>query len=270
VSGATTALRQAGSSTKGTLEQGGDMLLLTARTIDSAVRPPYIYGTQFLRQCVFLLKHCWLPLMISTVVFGLGAPGLQGGNFLQLFGVLDRLGGLFVIASIREFAPFVTAVVMAGVGGASIVADLGARKIREELDALEVMGVDPIKNLVVPRFLALIVMTAIFDVFALIFGIVGGGIATVVLHGSIDSFISTLLQNASVTDLWGSLIKTGCFGGIIAIVSCYKGMTASGGAAGVGRAVNQSVVIELLVVFAFNVVFTQMLLATHPELTALK
>ena len=91
-----------------------------------------------------------------------------------------------------------------------------------------------------------------------------------VLHGSLNSYVSTLLQTATVTDLWGSLFKTGCYGGIIAIVACYKGMTASGGAAGVGRAVNQAVVIMLLVVFAFNVVFTQMLLSTHPELTALK
>jgi phospholipid/cholesterol/gamma-HCH transport system permease protein len=246
------------------------MLVLAARTIESAIRRPYTYPVQFLRQCVFLFQHCWLPLLISTVVFGFGAPGLQGGNFLQLFGAIDRLGGVFVIASIREFAPFVTAVVVAGVGGSSIVADLGARRIREELDALEVMGVDPIKNLVVPRFLALIVMTSVFDVFALIFGIVGGAIATVVLNGSLTGFFATLLSNATVTDLWGSLVKTACFGGIIAIVSCYKGLTASGGAAGVGRAVNQAVVIELLVVFAFNVVFTQMLLATHPEINVLK
>src|SRR5262245_40466884 len=171
------------------------MIVLSAKTVDSAFRPPYSYGVQFLRQCVFLLQHCWLPLLISTVVVGFGAPGLQGGNFLQLFGVLDRLGGLFVIASIREFSPIVTAVVMAGVGGASIVADLGARKIREELDALEVMGVDPIKNLVVPRFLAVVVMTSVLDVLALICGIVGGAVATVVLHGSMASYVSTLLQN---------------------------------------------------------------------------
>jgi phospholipid/cholesterol/gamma-HCH transport system permease protein len=246
------------------------MLVLSARTIGSAVRAPYSYGVEFIRQCVFLLEHCWLPLLISTVVFGFGAPGLQGGNFLQLFGAIDRLGGVFVISSIREFAPFVTAVVMAGVGGSSIVADLGARRIRDEIDALEVMGVDPIKNLVVPRFLALVFMTSVFDVFALIFGIVGGALATVVLHGTLTGYVATLLSNATVPDLWGSLVKTACFGGIIAIVSCYKGLTASGGAAGVGRAVNQAVVIELLVVFAFNVVFTQLLLATHPNLDVLK
>ena len=83
-----------------------------------------------------------------------------------LFGANDRLGGFFVLASIREFAPFVTAIVLAGVAGTAITADLGARKIREELDALQVLGVDPVKNLVVPRFLALMLVTGLFDVFA--------------------------------------------------------------------------------------------------------
>ena len=256
--------------TKSILEQVGNMVILTGKTIVAAVRPPYPYGAEFVGQFMFALRLCWFPLLISTVAFGYEAPGLQAADFLVLFGALDRLGGFFVLASIREFAPFVTAVVLAGVAGTAITADLGARKIREELDALEVMGVDPVKNLVVPRFLALVVMTAVFDIFAVIFGILGGAIATVVLHGSMSSYLSTLLQTATVIDLWGSLLKTACFGGIIAIVACYKGMTASGGAAGVGRAVNQAVVIMLLVVFAFNVVFTQMLLATHPELTALK
>src|SRR3954468_4413331 len=83
-------------------------------------------------------------------------------------------GGVFILASVREFAPFVTAVVVAGVAGTAITADLGARKIREELDALQVLGVDPIKNLVVPRFLSLMIITGLLDIFALLFGIVGG------------------------------------------------------------------------------------------------
>jgi phospholipid/cholesterol/gamma-HCH transport system permease protein len=248
----------------------GDMLVLTARTVRSVVQPPYGYGVQFIQQCAFLLRLCWLPLLVSTVVLGYGAPGLEGGNFLALFGTLDRLGGAFVVASIREFAPFVTAVVLAGVGGASITADLGARKIREELDALEVLGVDPIKHLVVPRFLALTLMTGLFDVFAAIFGIVGGVLATLVLHGSLAPFFATLLNNATVVDLAGSMIKTSCFGAIIAIVCCYKGMTASGGAEGVGRAVNQAVVIAFLAIFVFNALFTQLLLATHPSISVLK
>jgi phospholipid/cholesterol/gamma-HCH transport system permease protein len=252
------------------LDEGGDLLILTGKTIVAAARPPYIYGAEFLQQCVFLARLCWLPLMISTIVFGYGAPGLQGGNFLILFGALDRLGGVFVIASIREFAPFVTAVILAGVGGTAITADLGARKIREELDALQVLGVNPVKSLVVPRFLALMIMTGLFDVFALIFGIAGGALATLTFHADLAPFFATLFDQATVTDLWASLLKTTIFGAIIAIVSCYKGMTASGGAEGVGRAVNQGVVIEFLAIFAFNAAFTQVLLATHPDLSVLK
>ena len=175
-----------------------------------------------------------------------------------------------MLASIREFAPFVTAIILAGVGGTAITADLGARKIREELDALQVLGVDPIKNLVVPRFLALMIVTGLFNMYALIFGIFGGVLATLTFHAPLGPFFATLLTNASTTDLWGSVVKTLLFGAIIAIVSCYKGMTASGGAEGVGRAVNQGVVIAFLGIFAFNYVFTQTLLATHPEISVVK
>jgi phospholipid/cholesterol/gamma-HCH transport system permease protein len=175
-----------------------------------------------------------------------------------------------VLASIREFAPFVTAIVVAGVAGTAITADLGARKIREELDALQVLGVDPVKNLVVPRFLALMIVTGLFDVYAILFGLFGGLVANAVNHQPVGPFFANLLTNASIPDLWGSVLKCTLFGAIIAVVCCYKGMTASGGAAGVGRAVNSAVVIATLGVFAFNYVFTQTLLATHPEILNIK
>src|SRR5947199_171393 len=179
--------------TKNLLEEVGDMMILTGKTVLSALRPPYPYGGEFVSQFLFALKLCWFPLLVSTVAFGYGAPGLQAANFLVLFGALDRLGGFFVLASIREFAPFVDAIVLAGVAGTAITADLG-----------------------------------------------------------------------------GSVLKTTMFGAIIAIVCCYKGMTASGGAEGVGRAVNQAVVIAFLGVFSFNYVFTQTLLATHPEIQVIR
>ncbi|MGH2885752.1 MAG: MlaE family ABC transporter permease [Solirubrobacteraceae bacterium] len=254
---------------KGLLEEVGNMMILTGKTLVSAVRPPYPYGPEFVGQFMFALRLCWFPLLISTIAFGYEAPGLQAANFLVLFGALDRLGGFFVLASIREFAPFVDAIVLAGVAGTAITADLGARKIREELDALQVLGVDPIKNLVVPRFLALMLVTGLFDVYAVIFGIFGGILATLVNHAALGPFFATFFNNAETTDLWGSVVKTTLFGAIIAIVCCYKGMTASGGAEGVGRAVNQAVVIAFLGVFAFNYAFTQTLLATHPEITTI-
>jgi phospholipid/cholesterol/gamma-HCH transport system permease protein len=252
------------------LEEVGDMMILTGRTITAALRPPYPYGGEFVSQFLFALRLCWFPLLLSTVALNYAAPGLQAANFLTLFGALDRLGGIFVLAAIREIGPNVTAIVLAGVAGTAITADLGARKIREELDALQVLGVDPVKNLVVPRFLALMLVTGLFDIYAVLFGLFGGLLAELVEGQPLGPFWNTLFANASTTDLWGSVLKCTIFGAIIAIVCCYKGMTASGGAEGVGRAVNQAVVVAFLAIGAFNYTFTQMLLATHPNLLVIK
>jgi phospholipid/cholesterol/gamma-HCH transport system permease protein len=252
------------------LEEFGDMMILTGRTIVSALRPPYPYGGELVSQFLFALRLCWFPLLISTVCICYAAPGLQAANFLTIFGALDRLGGFFVLGAVREIGPSVTAIVVAGVAGTAITDDLGARKVREELDALQVLGVDPVKNLVVPRFLALMVVTGLFDIYSLLFGIFGGIAAELVNGQPLGPFWGTLFANASTTDLWGSVLKTTLFGAIVAIVCSYKGMNASGGAQGVGTAVNEAVVIAFMGVFAFNYVFTQTLLATHPQILVIK
>ncbi|HTA96416.1 MAG TPA: ABC transporter permease [Solirubrobacteraceae bacterium] len=252
------------------LEEVGDMVLLTSRTVSSALRPPYPYGEEFVWQFLFVLRMVWFPLLVTTFAINYGAPGLQAANFLRIFGATDRLGGFFVLAAIREIGPLITSIVLAGIAGTAITADLGARKIREELDALQVLGVDPVKNLVVPRFLALMLITGLFDLYALLFGIFGGILAAIVTGQPLGPFWATLFANATSTDLWGSVLKSTLFGAIIAIVCCYKGMTASGGAEGVGRAVNQAVVISFLGIGSFNYVFTQTLLATHPNILVIK
>jgi phospholipid/cholesterol/gamma-HCH transport system permease protein len=255
---------------RSTFAQTGEMVILTGRTIVSAIRPPYPYGEELVGQFLFVLKLSWFPMSISTFALCLGAPGLQAAGILNLFGGLDRLGGFFVVTAVRFIGPVVTAVVAGGVAGTAITADLGARKIREELDALQVLGVDPIKNLVVPRFLALIVVTALLDVFAIVFGLTAGIAAELLYHQSLGGFFATLFANASITDIWGSILMCAIFGGIIAVVCCFKGMTASGGAEGVGRAVNQAVVITFMGVFAFLYIFTTVLLATNPELQSIR
>src|SRR4051794_3609046 len=127
------------------------MMILTGKTLISAIRPPFPYGGEFISQFLFALRLCWFPLLISTIAISYGAPGLQAGNFLVLFGALDRLGGFFVLTSIREFGPTVTSTILAGVAGTPITPDLGAPKIREERDAPPVLGVDPLKNPGGPR-----------------------------------------------------------------------------------------------------------------------
>jgi phospholipid/cholesterol/gamma-HCH transport system permease protein len=262
--------QRVGSPARHVLEELGDMMILAGRTISSALRPPYPYGGELVSQFLFVLRLVWFPLLVSTVAIDYGAPGLQAANFLKLFGAIDFLGGFFVIEVVREIGPLITAIVVAGVGGTAITADLGARKVREELDALQVLGVDPVKNLVVPRFLSLVLVTGLFNIYSILFGFFGGMIAELEFGGSLGPFWSRLFDNATVTDLWGSVLKTSIFGALIAIVCCYKGMTASGGAEGVGRAVNEAVVVSFLAFGAFNYVFTQTLLATHPQIVILK
>src|ERR1700704_6993788 len=198
-----TAAERALLPTRHLLEEFGDMMILTGRTISSALRPPYPYGGEFVSQFLFALRLCWFPLLISTVCICYAAPGLQAANFLTIFGALDRLGGFFVLGAVREIGPSVTAIVVAGVAGTAITADLGARKVREELDALQVLGVDPVKNLVVPRFLALMLVTGLFDIYALLFGLGAGIVAELIYHQSLGGFFATLFSNASVTDVWG-------------------------------------------------------------------
>jgi phospholipid/cholesterol/gamma-HCH transport system permease protein len=256
--------------TRGAIEEAGDMVILTGKTVVSAIRPPYPYGGEFISQFLFALKLCWFPLLVTTFVASYAAPGLQAANFLILFGALDRMGGFFVLAVIREFAPIFCGIIVAGVAGTAITADLGARKIREELDALQVLGVDPVKNLVVPRFLALMLVTGLFDVFAIVAGLAGGLLANAFNGGATGHFFATFLANANTTDLWGSVLKCTLYGAVTAIVCCYKGMTASGGAEGVGRAVNQAIVMTFLLIAATDYVFTQTLLATHPEINIIR
>ncbi|MFL5834701.1 MAG: MlaE family ABC transporter permease [Solirubrobacterales bacterium] len=255
---------------KNAFEQVGVMMILTVKTLISAVRAPYPYGEELVWQFLFVLKLSWFPLLISTFALNLGAPGLQAAGVLSLFGALDRLGGFFVVIAIRWIAPLVTAVVVSGVAGTAITADLGARKIREELDALQVLGVDPVKNLVVPRFLALMFVTALLDIFAIVMGLSAGIAAELLYNQPLGGFFATLFSNATITDLWSSVLMCTMFGAIVAIVCSYKGMSASGGAAGVGRAVNQAVVISLVAVFFFQFVVSSILLATNPDLQAVR
>jgi phospholipid/cholesterol/gamma-HCH transport system permease protein len=261
--------RQPGRIERGVREVGA-IGVLTRKTFVAVLRPPYNYGPEFASQFVFGLRMAWFPMIVASLAFTYGPAGIQAAGFLNLFGALDRLGGLFSLVVMREFAPLVCAIVMSGVVGTAICADLGARKIREEIDALMVLGIDPIKSLVAPRFLALMSLTALLNVFALLFGTFGGLLVMIANGAPIGAFFATFFTNASIPEITASLIKTTIFGAIIAIVCCYKGLGAKGGAEGVGRAVNQAVVIAFLAIGAVNYVFTQTLLATYPELSSVR
>ena len=266
--------KAAPSSSRGlaaVLVPAGEMAVLLAKVLWSAVSKPRGYWGDVRDQMFDVLRRCWVPMIVSTVAFGFGAPGLQGGNIYNLFGIPERLGSFFIMASVREFAPWINAMVVAGVVGAAMTADLGARRIREEIDALEVLGVDPIRDLIVPRVIAVTLMTGLLDLVALTFGCLGGYIAAVpILGASPGAFMASFFANATVTDLWGSVIKTTIFGLIIGVVCCYKGLTAQGGPIGVGRAVNQAVVISFAGIFIVNTLFTSVLLGLNPDMQVYK
>ena len=247
-------------------ERLGGMLALAIRTAVAIVRPPFVWRREFVLQSIFILKVSLIPIALSIAAWGFAGPGLQAGNFLVTFGTIDRAGGFMVVAIVREFGTFVTATVVAGVVGTTITAELGARKIRDELDALAVLGVDPIRYLVAPRVLALTVTMMALDVFALLFGVAGGYVASVgVLGGTTGGFLVNFFANTTFLDLAASVIKVGIFGMLIGIICCYKGLNVKGGAEGVGRAVNEAVVDCLLAIFLINLVYTQYFLAAFPD-----
>lgn len=131
---------------------------------------------------------------------------------------------------------------------------------------MEVLGLDPIRTLILPRVIAVTIMTGLLDVIALLFGVLGGYIASVELHASTAAFTQSFFANATTVDIWASVLKTTLFGLIIGTVCCYKGFKASGGPAGVGRAVNQAVVISFAAIWIFNFIFTTILLGLAPQI----
>jgi phospholipid/cholesterol/gamma-HCH transport system permease protein len=160
---------------------------------------------------------------------------------------------------------------VAGIAGTAICSDLGARKIREELDALSVLGTDLVKTLIVPRFLALGIMTVIFNYWNTLIGIIGQMFADMMVwHQTAAGFIATFSSNFTIAEIVFNCLKVLSFGFIVAIVCCYKGMNAKGGAAGVGRAVNQAVVISFCLIYVYNYLINAILLAAFPDTSTLR
>src|SRR5262249_38871677 len=120
------------------------------------VTPPFNWVGEFVEQGWSLARRAWFPLALSAFAFGYGAAGIQGAAFSEVLGSVERTGGVVgSVATIREVAVWVTGMLVAGVAGTAICADLGARRVRKELDALEVIGVDIVRRIVAPRVLAL-------------------------------------------------------------------------------------------------------------------
>jgi phospholipid/cholesterol/gamma-HCH transport system permease protein len=258
------------SRSPGWVKATGEAAVMTGQLLRALVTPPFNYGAEFIAEFRFAAQRAWLALMITAFAFAFGPAGVQGSGLLGLFGALDRLGGLYSIYIVREFAPLVVGIILAGVIGTAVTADLGARKVREELDALSVLSVDIVRSIVLPRFLMIVSLALFFNGFAIVAGTAGAVLVEVQYRQPLGPLFASYWAAANPVELAASYFKCFIFGMGIAIVSTYKGLSVSGGAEGVGRAVNQSVVICFLLIGSIDYLFGQLVLATNPVLSEVR
>ncbi|GAB4009686.1 MlaE family ABC transporter permease [Nocardioides ultimimeridianus] len=222
---------------------------------------------EFVQQAWFIASVTIIPTALVAIPFG-AVIALQVGGLIKQFGAQSFTGSASVLAVIQQAAPIGTALLIAGAGGSAIAADLGARKIREELDAMMVLGIDPIQRLVVPRVLACMLVSVFLNGMVSVVGVVGGYVFNVILQdGTPGAYLASFTALAQLPDVWIGLIKALVFGLIAAIVASYKGMDAKGGPKGVGDAVNESVVITFLLLFIVNFVLSTIYLQIIPPKT---
>ncbi|MGH3961168.1 MlaE family ABC transporter permease [Mycobacterium sp.] len=176
---------------------------------------------------------------------------------LAEFGAADISGAGAALGAVTQLGPLTTVLVVAGAGATAICADLGARTIREEIDAMEVLGIDPIHRLVVPRVVAATIVGTLLNGAVITIGLVGGFLFGVYIqHLSAGAYVSTLTLVTGLPEVIISVVKSATFGLIAGLVGCYRGLTTKGGPKGVGTAVNETLVLCVIALFAVNVVLT--------------
>jgi len=243
--------------------EGGQLFAYLVKT---AVKEPRGYWGATRDEMYYMLRFCWLPVTLAVGGFSFLIAN-YAYDLVSLLGAGNRLGTYFVFASLREISPFATGMAVAGVMGTAMTADLGARRIREELDAFTVLGIDAIRTLVLPRVIAITVMMVAFNIVGSLLGMSMAMIsATWLGTTSPGAFVGNILGAITVPELIGTTVKCTMIGLFIGIVSAQKGLTAKGGAEGVGRAVNEAVVLSFAAVWVINFVVNATMLGLNPEM----
>lgn len=198
-----------------------------------------------------------LPI-VSLVAFFIGVIlALQTAYQMQKLSSEIYIANIVALSIVRELGPVITSLIVAGRCGAAVTAELGTMKVTEQIDALETLATNPVKYLVVPRFLAFTFMLPVLTLYANIIGIFGGYLICVYRLGIRSSMYSNMTFDAlAIKDVATGLIKTLVFGMIIAMVGCFEGMRTEGGAEGVGKATTLSVVTSFILIIAADCVFT--------------
>jgi phospholipid/cholesterol/gamma-HCH transport system permease protein len=220
---------------------------------------------ELIQQAWFISSVSILPAALVSIPFG-AVIALQLGSLVRQLGAQSFTGAASVLAVVRESGPIVTALVVAGAGGSAICADLGARKIREEIDAMRVLGIDPVQRLVVPRVIAAMLVAVLLNGLVSVVGVAGGYVFNVLVqHGTPGAYVASFQALGQFPDLVAGEVKALAFGAAAALVASYKGLRAGGGPKGVGDAVNQSVVITFMLLFALNFVITAVYFQIVPQ-----
>lgn len=242
------------------------MLAVEASTVAATdiVRRRFSWS-EFLLQAWFMTRVSLLPTILVAIPFGV-IISVQIGAVAAQVGATSFSGAVNGIGILRQGAPLVTSLMIAGAVGSAICSDLGARTVREEIDALKVMGISPVQRLVAPRLVASLVVALLLTIIVAMTAMVtayvlnvGGG--TISSGAYLDSFVAF----SQPTDLLLAEFKALVFGFIATIVASHKGLSASGGPKGVADAVNQSVVLSVILLAVVNVAITQAYVMLVPQ-----
>lgn len=247
----------------GALAQTGNIVQLAVDVVrQSAVRP--FQWREFIQQAWFIASVTILPTALIAIPFG-AIVSLQTGSLIKQIGAESYTGAASVLVVIQQASPIITVLLVSGAAGAAVAADLGSRTIREEIDAMEVLGINPIQRLVVPRVIAMMLIAILLNGLVAVIGIGGGYFFNVVVQGGTPgAYLASFGSLAQLPDLYVSTVKAAIFGLVAGIVAAYKGLNPRGGPKGVGDAVNQSVVISFLLLFFANLIITAIYLQVVP------
>nr|WP_060593462.1 ABC transporter permease [Nocardia farcinica] len=209
-------------------------------------------------QAWFIVSVTAIPAVLVAVPFGV-IVSVQVGSLTQQVGASSISGAAGGLGVIRQGAPIVTALLLGGAAGSAIASDLGARTVREEVAAMRVMGIDPVRRLVVPRLVAVLVLSPLLCLMTVFMGVFTGYVVAVGFQGvTPGSYVSSFAAFASMSDLAVALVKSLIFGAIVLVVACQRGLEATAGPKGVADAVNAAVVLGVIAAFGVNLVITQL------------
>lgn len=205
-----------------------------------------------------------LPIL-SLITFFIGLIfALQFANELRKLGAMNQVATGVAVAISRELGPLITAILVIGRSGSAFAAEIGTMRVTEEIDALEVMAIEPVEFLVVPKFVAMIIMMPCLTLWANTMGILGGGLFGVTGAGfTWGRYIRSSLDALSLHDITTGLLKSVMFGVTITAVGCYEGLATGGGAEEIGRSTTRAVVMSIFLVILVDLIFTAIFFASN-------